>query len=65
MESYLNRRIVLTSKNEVCYAGIAKKILKIDETNGLFVEIDQSSGFAVWCPEDFIKEVIIIPIPEE
>ena len=65
LASYLEERIVLTTKNEVCYAGVASRELTVDGRRGLMVTIDQKSGFRIWCPEDFIKNVLVIPIPKE
>lgn len=65
MECYLNERVVLTTKNETCYAGTPVQILTIEQRNGLLVRIDDKSGFSVWCPEEFIKEVLVIPIPKD
>ncbi len=64
LESYLNERIVLTYLNEISYAGIAYKILNIDDKLGLLLTIDESSGFSVWCPQKFIKNILLIPIPK-
>jgi hypothetical protein len=61
----LDKRIVLTTLNEVCYAGISRQILTINGNDGLIVQIDENSGFSVWCPLYFIKEILIIPISKE
>ena len=65
LKNYLNKRVVLTTKNEVCYAGIPYQTITIDDQNGLIVRIDENSNFSIWCPEDFIKDILVIPIPEE
>ena len=59
----VNERVVLTTKNEVCYAGVATSLLTVAEKKGIMVQLDARSGLSVWCPEDFIKELLIIPIP--
>ncbi|MGD9488599.1 MAG: hypothetical protein AB7W47_11295 [Calditrichaceae bacterium] len=64
LESYLNERIVLTCLNEISYAGTVNKILMIDDNKGLLLKIDELSGFSVWCPQNFIKDILIIPIPK-
>lgn len=65
LKDYLHERVVLTTKNEVCYAGIPYKTITIGDQNGLMVRIDENSNFSIWCPENFIKEILVIPIPEE
>ncbi len=65
IQKCLGERIVLTLKSEICYAGAAVKVLNIDGVDGLLVKIDDQSGFAVFCPRDFIKEIVTIPIPKE
>ena len=65
LENYLEKRVVLTTKNEVCYAGIPYQTLTVADQNGLMVRIDEDSNFSVWCPEDFIKDILVIPIPKE
>ncbi len=64
LESYQNERIVLTCLNEISYAGIVNKILNIDDNKGLLLTIDESSGFSVWCPQKFIKDILLIPLPK-
>ncbi len=64
LESYLNERIVLTCLNEISYAGNVNKLLKIEGKTGLLLTIDDSSGFSVWCPQKFIKNILLIPIPK-
>lgn len=65
LSEYIDERVVLTTKNEVCYAGVPTKLLSMDDNPGLMITIDQGSGFSIWCPEAFIKEILIIPIPKE
>ena len=64
LENYVHKRVVLTTKNEVCYAGVPYQTLTIDNQNGILVRIDESLHFSVWCLEDFIKDILVIPIPE-
>jgi len=65
LDAHLNERVVLTTKSEVCYAGIARAVLTITDTKGLLVQLDERSGLSVWCPETFIKEVLVVPIPRD
>lgn len=65
MEQYLNERVVLTTMNEVCYAGVPTHIVTVDGVSGLLVRLDQRSGFSVWCPESYIKDVLVVPIPRD
>lgn len=63
--NHLDKRIVLTTLNEVCYAGVSRRVIPIDGNDGLLVQIDDNSGFSIWCPLGFIKEILVIPIPDE
>jgi hypothetical protein len=63
IENHIGKRIVLTTKNEICYAGCLRKIVKIENQFGILVVIDEKSNFSVWCPYDFIKDILVIPIP--
>ena len=65
IKDMLGKRVVLTSKNEVSYAGVVHSIIEVDGVEGVLLRIDKDSGFSVWCPGKFIKDVLVIPIPEE
>ncbi len=62
---HLDKRIVLTTYNEVCNAGVSRRVITIDGIDGLLVQIDDNSGFSIWCPLEFIKEIMVVPIPDE
>jgi len=65
LRKYIDERVVVTTKNELCYAGVPSSELIVNNKKGLLVTIDQKSGFSIWCPVDFIKDVLVIPIPKE
>jgi hypothetical protein len=64
-EALLNKRIVLTCKNNLSYSGILKNIIALPEDKEyVMVELDEKSGFAILSPKDFIERVLEIPIRE-
>lgn len=65
-EEYLNKRIVLTTGNNVSWAGVCKRLLTLEEDQParILVELDAKSGFAVLCPRDFVKKIVVVPIEE-
>lgn len=65
IKNIIGERVVLTSFNEISYAGIVYKIIEVDGVEGVLLKIDEKSGFSVWCPQNFIKDILIIPIPKE
>ncbi len=65
VDSYLGRRIVLTSRSEISFCGLARSVIEVGRRRGMLLETDSISGFSVWCPLDFIKSVTVIPIPVE
>lgn len=60
----LNKRVVLTCQSNVSYAGVIHDILEIHGKSGILLELDVKSGFSVWCPLDFVKSVIIVPMTD-
>lgn len=65
VEEYLGRRVVLTCRSELSFCGTARSVHTIGSRSGVLVETDASSGFSIWCPLDFVKQVTVIPIPVE
>ena len=63
IEQYLGKRIVLTSNNEIAYAGVPITKMRVNSKEGLILQLDDESGFSIWCPDDFIKDILVIPIP--
>jgi len=59
------QRVVLTTGSNLCYAGLSKGLVDIDGKQGLMVELDKKSGFCIWCPDYYIKNLTIIPIPDD
>lgn len=57
----IGKRVVLRCKNNLTFAGLFKKIHE-DKIMYLHIETDQSSGFSILCPEDFVDEIIEVPI---
>jgi len=65
LEGNLNERIVLTTKSEVCWAGLVTDVLTVRGNRGVLVQLDERSGLSVFCPEAFIKEILVVPIPKQ
>lgn len=64
LEKSLDERVVLTTKSEVCWAGRVTDLMTVRGTRGVMVRLDERSGLSVWCPEEFIKELLVVPIPK-
>jgi hypothetical protein len=62
VERYLDKRVVLTCDNNVSYAGVVRGSLLLEGKQGLVVRLDSRSCFSIWCPLDFIKGLLVIPI---
>ena len=62
---YLGQRIVLTSRSEISFCGVAHSVIEVSKRRGMLLETDSRSGFSVWCPLDYIKSITVIPIPVE
>jgi hypothetical protein len=60
----IGKRIVLTCLSNISYAGVVRGIVDFDGKSGAMVQLHQPSGFSVWCPLDFIKTVLVVPIPD-
>jgi hypothetical protein len=58
----MNKRVVLTCESNVSYAGIVVSLETFRDRTGVLLELDRRSGFSVWCPTDFVKELVEVPI---
>lgn len=65
VQESIGKRIVLTCESNVSYAGVVRAPLEFDGRTGALVELHAKSGFAVWCPVEFIKSILVVPIPDE
>ena len=57
-----NRRIVLSTKDNLLYTGIVSKTESILQEKGIFIELDSRSGLKLWCPEKNIASVIEVDL---
>ncbi len=63
IENNIGKRIVLTCMNNLSYAGTLKEIVETTTIKkSALVELDSETGFSILCPNEFIKEIIVIPI---
>jgi hypothetical protein len=61
---FVGKRTVLRSENNVSYAGIVTSIEILQGEQGVLLELDARSRFSVWCPLNFVKELILVPISD-
>lgn len=59
-----NKRVVVELKNNLTFCGMHCGNQIISGKDGIFVETDSESGLKIWCPKDFIKEIITVPVEE-
>ncbi len=60
----VGKRVVLTCLSNVSYAGVVRGVVPFEGRTGAMVQLHQQSGFCVWCPLEFIKSVLVVPIPD-
>ncbi len=60
-----NKRVVLEVKGNLLFSGISKGLETVSGRRGIVVETDQATGLAVFCPEESIQEITVIPMPRE
>ena len=58
----IGKRVVLTCESEVAYAGVVSETPAFAGRNGILIELDQRSHLSVWCPNHFVKEIVVVPI---
>lgn len=59
---WVGSRVVLRSESNVSYAGILTSIETLHGKPGVLLELDEHSGFSIWCPVTFVKELLVVPI---
>lgn len=65
-QKLVNKRVVLTCKNNLSYAGVVKGLLiPFEDIEYVAVELDEKSGFAIMSPLNFVEKVIEIPINKD
>jgi hypothetical protein len=57
-----NRRIVLSTKENLTFTGIERDRKCIEEENGILVELDADSGLKLWCPQQQIESILEVKI---
>ncbi len=65
VEPCVHKRIVLTCDSNVSYAGVVRQCLPVEGKPGLLLMLDERSGFSIWCPLDFIKKILVVPIADD
>jgi hypothetical protein len=58
----LGKRVVLTCASEVSYVGVVSETPAFHARTGILLELDSRSHLSIWCPNDFVKEVVVVPI---
>lgn len=58
-------RVVLACDSGLSFCGRLRGRRSIDGREGLLVETDAESGFCVWCPLPFVRQLTVVPIREE
>jgi hypothetical protein len=61
----VDKRVVLEIKGNLLFSGIARGLQTVNGRPGIVVETDPATGLAVFCPEESIQEITIIPMPRE
>jgi len=61
-DNLVGSRIVLKCCNNISFAGTMKGMISRKGRQYLWVETDKESGFCILCPQDFVNEVLKIPI---
>jgi hypothetical protein len=61
----VDKRVVLEIKGNLLFSGIARGAQTVNGRRGIVVETDPTIGLAVFCPEESIQEITIIPMPRE
>jgi hypothetical protein len=63
-DRYIGKRIVLRTSHQVCFAGKVVERIRANHREGLVVELDPQSGFAIFCPLPSIDQIVEVPIPD-
>lgn len=63
-DQYVGKRVVLKTCHHVSFAGKIVEQLRVNQREGLIVELDPDSGFSIFCPISAIKEIMEVPIPD-
>jgi hypothetical protein len=64
VQEAVGKRVVLTCLSNVSYAGVVRGIVPFEGRTGAMVRLHEPSGFSVWCPLEFVKSVLVVPIPD-
>ena len=65
MDIPVDTRVVLEVKGNLLFSGISRGRQTVSSRCGIVVETDPATGLSVFCPEESIQEITIIPMPRE
>jgi hypothetical protein len=64
-EPDVGARVVLSTRGGLAFAGAYRGILNCGERAPYrIVETDAESGFCIMCPQEFVDELLVIPLGE-